>query len=261
MNKIEKDTTPISCEWGKTPIHGSELSFIEGPQNRFRELLSAFRIFGELLKGFRALHFVGPCVTIFGSARFKEDHTYYQLAREAGAKLAKAGFTVMTGGGPGIMEASNRGARDVKGSSIGCNIKLPKEQSPNPYLDKMIEFRYFFVRKLMLIKYSYAFIAFPGGYGTMDELFETLTLVQTRKIRDFPIILIGREYWLPLIDFIRVRFIAEETITNEDLQLITLTDSVDQAVNIAYEAATRRFGISWRSKPKKTRWLFEKGNS
>lgn len=258
MNDNQEKDKAIFCEWGKTPIHGNELSFIEGPQRRLKELFSAGRIFFELLKGFRALHFVGPCVTIFGSARFQEDHPYYQLAREAGAKLAQAGFTVMTGGGPGIMEAGNRGARDVKGTSIGCNIVLPKEQVPNPYLDKMIEFRYFFVRKLMLIKYSYAFIAFPGGYGTMDELFETATLIQTGKIRDFPIILVGREFWLPLIDFMRVRFVAEGTISNNDLSLINLTDSVDQAVNIAYEAATRRFGVGWREKPHKSRWLFEK---
>ena len=176
-----------------------------GPQPRAQELLRAIRIFTEFMRGFRALHFVGPCVTVFGSARFRENHPYYALARQCGAELARAGFTVMTGGGPGIMEAANRGAKEAGGRSIGCNIRLPKEQQPNPYLDRWITFRYFFVRKVMLVKYSYAFITLPGGFGTLDEIFETATLIQTGKIREFPLVLMGREYWQPLLAFMGER--------------------------------------------------------
>src|SRR5262249_35822813 len=144
-----------------------------------------------------------PCVTVFGSARFKENHPYYALARDVGARLAQNGFTVMTGGGPGIMEAANRGAKDVGGGSVGCNIELPKEQKPNPYLDRWITFRHFYVRKLMLVKYSYAFIALPGGFGTLDEIFEVITLIQTGKIQEFPVVLMVQSYWQPLLDFFR----------------------------------------------------------
>ena len=167
------------------------------------------RILGECVKGFRRLHFVGPCVTVFGSARFEEDHPYYVLARELGARLAEAGFAVMTGGGPGIMEAANRGAKDVGGTSVGCNITLPVEQKPNPYLDRWVEFRYFFVRKMMLEKYSYAFIVMPGGIGTLDELFETAMLIQTGKMKDFPIVLMGKSFWTPLLDYLRL-FLARD---------------------------------------------------
>src|SRR5690348_13721481 len=160
----------------------TEIQFFDSPQNRWENLIYAISVFLGFIKGFRRLHFVGPCVTVFGSARFKEDHPFYQQAREVGAALANMGFTVMTGGGPGIMEAANRGAKEAGGTSIGCNIILPFEQKPNPYLDQMLEFRYFFVRKVMLVKYSYAFVVMPGGVGTMDELFEALTLIQTRKI-------------------------------------------------------------------------------
>src|SRR5271166_4695116 len=173
-------------EWGKTSAVREEERFLRGPQPRGFELLRAARIFLELLRGFRALHFVGPCVTVFGSARFAPEQPYYQLAREVGARLARAGFTVMTGGGPGIMEAANRGAKDAGGYSVGCNIELAHEQQPNPYLDRWITFRHFAIRKMMLVKYSYAFIALPGGFGTLDEVFETSTLIQTEKIQDFP---------------------------------------------------------------------------
>src|SRR5262245_21448532 len=175
-------TQPGPDTWG----HGASPEvrrFLQGPQARRSELFRAIRIFIEFIRGFRALHFVGPCVTVFGSARFKEDHPYYALGREVGRALARAGFTVMTGGGPGIMEAANRGAKDVGGRSVGCNIELPEEQRPNPYLDRWITFRHFFVRKVMLVKYSYAFVALPGGFGTLDEIFETATLVQTGKIK------------------------------------------------------------------------------
>src|SRR5258706_11253784 len=174
--------------WGVSSGSAEVVRFLEGPQRRLAELARAIRIFCEFIRGFRTLHFVGPCVTVFGSARFTEIHPYYRLARLTGAGLARLGFTVMTGGGPGIMEAANRGAKDAGGRSIGCNITLPQEQKPNAYLDKFVEFRYFFVRKVMLVKYSYAFIVMPGGYGTLDEVFETAVLVQTGKIRNFPII-------------------------------------------------------------------------
>jgi len=218
------------CAWGKTAENREEVKFLEGPQSRTFELLRALRIFIELIKGFRALHFVGPCVTVFGSARFPETNRYYELAREMGRRLGNTGFTVMTGGGPGIMEAANRGARDVKARSIGCNILLPKEQSPNPYLDSWVEFRYFFVRKVMLVKYSYAFIALPGGFGTLDEIFETVTLIQTKKIKNFPLILMGKEYWEPLLTFIRERLVAESTIDAPDANLFFVTDSPDEAM-------------------------------
>src|SRR5262245_45783366 len=159
--------------WGKASAAPEAARFLQGPQPRGFELARALRIFFELMRGFRALHFVGPCVSVFGSARFSDQHPYYTLARDVGARLARAGFTVMTGGGPGIMEAANRGAREAGGRSVGCNIELPQEQKPNPYLDRWITFRHFYVRKLMLVKYSYAFVALPGGFGTLDEIFET----------------------------------------------------------------------------------------
>src|SRR6478736_6477141 len=173
----------------------AETRFLAGPHSRGSELRFAMRVFREFIRGFRNLHFVGPCVTVFGSARFAEDHPYYVAAREVGRLLAQRGFTVMTGGGPGVMEAANRGAKEAGGASVGCNIELPQEQQPNPYLDRWIECRYFFVRKVLLFKYSYAFIALPGGLGTLDELTEALTLVQTGKIQKFPVVLMGTDYW------------------------------------------------------------------
>lgn len=239
----------LACSWGKTPATTDEVPLLEGPRSHWKELRSAVHIFAELIGGFRRLHHVGPCVTVFGSARFLEDHRYYFLAREAGAKLASAGFTVMTGGGPGIMEAANRGARDVKGRSIGCNIVLPKEQHPNPYLDTMLEFHYFFVRKLMLIKYSRAFLAFPGGFGTMDELFETVTLIQTGKIAEFPLILFGSDYWRPLLDYLQNTFVRHGTIEPIDLARITLTDSVDDAVASIHNAVVANLRGGARMEP------------
>jgi uncharacterized protein (TIGR00730 family) len=204
----------------------------------------AFRIFVEFVRGFRALHFVGPCVTVFGSARFAEDHPYYRLGREVGALLARAGFTVMTGGGPGIMEAANRGAKEAGGCSIGCNIELPREQRPNPYLDRWITFRHFFVRKVMLVKYSYAFIALPGGFGTLDEIFETATLMQTHKMQEFPLVLIGVDFWQPLLDFFENRLVAEGTCERQDVDRIIVTDSPRQAVGAVTEVALRQFGLT-----------------
>ncbi|TAH39687.1 MAG: TIGR00730 family Rossman fold protein [Planctomycetota bacterium] len=242
--------------WPGGSRNPDERRFLEGPANRRMELLRALRIFREFVRGFRTLHFVGPCATVFGSARFPEAHPHYQLARQTGTELAGAGFTVMTGGGPGIMEAANRGAKEAGGFTIGCNIQLPREQQPNPYLDLMLEFRYFFVRKVMLVKYSYAFIALPGGFGTLDEIFETLTLIQTRKIQDFPIILMGSDYWQPLLDFLHGRLLAEGTVNPEDLELLVVTDSPQQAAAIVRECATRRFGLEL-PRPKPSRVLRE----
>ena len=220
------------------------LRFLRGPQRRGFELVRAARIFVEFVRGFRALHFVGPCVTVFGSARFAEDHPYYRLGREVGALLARAGFTVMTGGGPGIMEAANRGAKEVGGRSIGCNIELPREQRPNPYLDRWITFRHFFVRKVMLVKYSYAFIALPGGFGTLDEIFETATLMQTHKMQEFPLVLIGADFWQPLLDFFERSLVAEGTCERRDVERIVVTDSPRQAVGAVTEVALRQFGLT-----------------
>ncbi|MFO0980988.1 MAG: TIGR00730 family Rossman fold protein [Planctomycetota bacterium] len=241
--------------WGKGTRNPEERAFLEGPRQRRFELARAVRIFLECIKGFRSLHFVGPCVTVFGSARFKDDDAYYQLARAVGERLATVGFTVMTGGGPGIMEAANRGAKDAGGYSIGCNIELPREQVPNPYLDRMIEFRYFFIRKLMLVKYSYAFVAMPGGFGTLDEIFETATLVQTGKIRDFPIVLMGVDYWQPLIGFLRSTLLRHGTIDAIDVDRFLLTDSVDEAMQHINHTAVTKFGFHWTRKPAKTWWL------
>ena len=207
------------------------------------------------MHGFRSLHFVGPCVTVFGSARFGEEHPYYALGREIGARLARVGFTVMTGGGPGIMEAANRGARESGGRSIGCNIELPQEQKPNRYLDRWITFRHFFVRKLMLVKYSYAFVALPGGFGTLDEIFEVATLVQTGKIRGFPIVLIGREFWEPLLAFVRSRLVAEQAVAPEDAARFLVTDSPAEAVEAITDVAMRQFGLTYGPRLRR-RWYF-----
>jgi len=195
------------------------------------------------VRGFRALHFVGPCVTVFGSARFPEDHPYYALAREVGGRLARMGFTVMTGGGPGIMEAANRGAKEAGGFSVGCNIALPEEQKLNPYVDRAVTFQYFFVRKVMLVKYSYAFVVMPGGIGTVDELFEALTLIQTKKIDDFPVVLMGRDYWRPLLEQLE-EMVAAGTIGREDLSLLLVTDSVHEAMKHIEARAVQKFGLA-----------------
>ncbi len=232
----------------------TERGLLSGHQRRRHELRQAARIFAECIRGFRSLHFVGPCVTVFGSARFGPTHPYYALTREVGQRLARAGFTVMTGGGPGLMEAANRGAKDVGGRSIGANIRLPVEQKPNPYLDRWVEFRYFFVRKLMLVKYSYAFIAMPGGFGTLDEIFETAVLIQTRKIRDFPLVLLGTEYWQPLQGLIQGRLVPEGTIDPNDAGRILYTDSAEEAVALVRDRAMRQFGLTYGPQLRRS-WL------
>jgi uncharacterized protein (TIGR00730 family) len=244
--------------WGKGTSDAEEELLLEGPSSRKSELVRAFRIFLELIRGFRALHFVGPCVTVFGSARTPETHPHYVLTRELGRLLAEARFTVMTGGGPGIMEAANRGAKDVGGRSIGCNIQLPTEQKPNPYVDKWVEFRYFFVRKVMLVKYSYGFVAAPGGFGTMDELFEVATLIQTGKIKNFPVVLLGVEYWTPLIEFIRKSLLGSAAIDAKDLDHLMITDSPEEAVKHILAVATESFGLRYvHHLPR--RYMFERG--
>ncbi|MDX2030386.1 MAG: TIGR00730 family Rossman fold protein [Blastocatellia bacterium] len=250
------ETLPTTTDSISPKQEREERVFLDGPQGRGWELWMLLRVIREFLRGFRVLHFVGPCVTVFGSARFKADHPYYKMATDVGAALVRLGFTVMTGGGPGIMEAANRGAKEAGGASIGCNILLPFEQEPNPYLDKMLEFKYFFVRKLMLIKYSYAFIALPGGVGTMDELFESLTLIQTGKIKNFPVVLMGRDYYEPLIDFLE-RMVIEKTISPEDLNLFLVTDSIDEAMAHIEKHAIQKFGLIRRREMKKRWWLGE----
>lgn len=185
-------------------------------------------------------------MTVFGSARFKQGHEYYSLAERTSKRLAKIGFTIITGGGPGLMEAANKGAKSGNGFSVGCNIELPKEQQPNSFLDQWVQFRYFFVRKLMLAKYSYAFVVMPGGFGTLDEMFEIATLIQTGKIKNFPVILMGTDYWRPLIEFLRETLVKNLTVDPGDIDLLTLTDSEDEAVDLIRKAATETFGLKYK---------------
>lgn len=203
--------------------------FLRGPQGRFKEFSFVLKVMWEFIKGFRKLHFVGPCISVFGSARFTEDHAYYQLAMEMGKLISKMGFTVMTGGGPGIMEAANRGARQAGGKSVGCNIELPFEQKPNPYLDQWVSIRYFFVRKVLLFKYSYGFVILPGGFGTIDEMFEALTLIQTQKTIKFPVVLMGKQYWKDIFEQVEVME-KIRTISDKDDELFYLTDSPEEAI-------------------------------
>jgi hypothetical protein len=247
----------VASQWGKHTPSPEEEIFLEGPHSRGYELVRALRIFRELIQGFRALHFVGPCITVFGSARFPATHPYYALTRQLGAEIAKAKFTVMTGGGPGLLEAANRGAKDANGISIGCNIILPQEQKPNPYLDKWVDFRYFFVRKVMLVKYSYGFVATPGGFGTLDELFEVATLIQTGKIKGFPVVLLGVDYWSPLLDFLRTPVLKSAAIDQRDFDQLLLTDSPAEAVDFIKACVLGRFGLKYVHK-KPTKLLFEK---
>ena len=230
---------------------------LQGPRPRVREISTLLRAGRDFVRGIRALHFVGPCVTIFGSARFTEDHPAYALARQMGAAVSRLGFTVMTGGGPGVMEAANRGARDAGGPSVGCNIELPFEQHPNPYLDVSVTCRYFFVRKVLLFKYSYAFVALPGGLGTLDELTEALTLIQTGKIRQYPVVLLGVAYWQPFVDMLRT-MVEAKTISLHDLDLMLVTDSVDAATQHIEHHAIKGFGLTAAGQPSPWRVLGER---
>lgn len=240
------DPTPKAGETVPSQTESSaghaERRFLAGPRSRWKEFLSILEIMREFIRGFRTLHFVGPCVTVFGSARFLEEHPYYQLTLKMGAALARMGFTVMTGGGPGLMEAASRGAKEAGGFTVGCNIVLPEEQKLNPYVDRAVSFDHFFVRKVMLVKYSYAFVVMPGGIGTMDELFEALTLIQTKKIENFPVVLMGIEYYRPLMAVL-VKMVNAGTISNTDLDLLLLTDSVEEAAAHIERHGVRPFGL------------------
>lgn len=235
-------------------IPPKEHVYLEGPKSRGYELKFAWQVFRQFIKGFRTFHFVGPCIAVFGSARFKEEHKYYKCAYEFGKRIAALGFTTMTGGGPGIMEAANRGAYENGGMSVGCNIRLPFEQTGNPYLHRWMTFEHFFVRKTLLIKYSYAFIILPGGFGTMDELFETLTLVQTKTIHSFPIVIFGKDFYKELMDVMH-DMARKGTISEEDLELVLLTDDVTEAMNHIRKYIQTNYTVKPR---RKQAWFFEK---
>jgi len=259
--KLPEVKVPISeKEIAEQEIFELELSdrtLLSGPSSRLRDLATLFRVAKDLLMGFRALHFAGPCVTIFGSARTKPGTRYYEMARKMGEACARLGFTVVTGGGPGIMQAGNQGAFEAGGRSLGVNIELPFEQAVNPYVQSAVTMRYFFTRKVVLVKYSYAFIILPGGSGTMDEMFETMTLIQTGKLKIFPIVLMGKDYWQPLMDFV-YRMAEEGTISPDDPELIFFTDDVEEAAAHLQRHAVRQFGLRRKWAPKAIRLLGEK---
>jgi uncharacterized protein (TIGR00730 family) len=240
-----------------TQFYNEERSFLQGPRGRWRELKYTLGVVLQFIKGFRAMHFIGPCITVFGSARFKEDHAYYKLARQVSAEIAKLGFTIMTGGGGGIMEAANRGAKDVNGASIGCNIVLPKEQRPNPFLDKYVNIEYFFVRKELLRKYSFAFIILPGGFGTLDEFFETVTLIQTHKMNLFPIVIMGVDYHKDLMAHIQ-QMVEAQTINQADMELLLFTDNVDEVIAHLQKFALTNVDLKRMAATKPTWLLGEK---
>jgi uncharacterized protein (TIGR00730 family) len=235
--------------------------FLEGPRSRLAEFFTLLRVMRDFLRGFRTLHFVGPCVTVFGSARIKQGDPHYELTRKMGAAIARLGFTVITGGGPGIMEAANRGAKEAGGRSVGCTIELPSEQPTNIYLDRCVRMHYFFARKTLLVKYSYAFVVMPGGAGTLDELFEALTLIQTGKIKNFPIVIMGTDYWKELLHFIET-MAQRGMIANKDLSLIYATDSVDEAMEHIQSKTIEPFGLKRVTRPRRALpWLGEQGLS
>jgi uncharacterized protein (TIGR00730 family) len=206
----------------------SEHEFLAGPRSRWKEFLFSLEVLFQFIKGFRNLHFVGPCITIFGSARFGPEDVYYQTTEELATRLGKGGFAIMTGGGPGIMEAANKGAKNAGALSLGCNIELPFEQHPNPYLDRMVTIRYFFVRKELLRKYSSGFVIMPGGLGTLDEFFEVITLIQTGKMKNFPVVVMGLEYHEKLMHYFE-SLIQEATVSSRDFQHILFTDDIAEA--------------------------------
>ena len=232
-----------------------EIKFLSGPQSRWKELTFTISVLFEFIKGFRALHFIGPCVTIFGSARFVDGHPYYEKTEELAGKIAQLGFTILTGGGPGIMEAANKGAQEVGGRSVGCNIKLPHEQKPNPYLDKWVNIKYFFVRKVLLVKYSYAFVVMPGGFGTLDEFFEALTLIQTKMIDEFPIVIFDKEFHQKLNEHIELMR-KSGTISDQDKQLFLFTDSIDEAVEYI-KISVEKFNLQPEKPYQPFGWLLE----
>ena len=219
-------STPLAHRSGQA----AERRYLRGAQSRAFELVHGLALAHEYARGLRALRGVGPCITVFGSARLGEGDPAYSTGRITGGLLAQAGYTVMTGGGPGLMEAANRGAREAGGRSVGCNIELPQEQAPNSFLDLVVTFRHFFIRKVMLVKYSSGFIALPGGFGTLDELFEAATLIQTAKIANFPVVLLGRAFWQPMLDALETQFAGSGTVTRAELQHLHLCDDPTEAV-------------------------------
>src|ERR1700756_2772241 len=256
-----RERPPTTGSSMTAPPQRADEIFLEGPRSRFDELITLFRVLLDFLRGFRVLHFVGPCVTVFGSARVKEGQPTYELARKMGAAIAQLGFTVMTGGGPGIMEAANRGAKDVNGRSVGCNIELEFEQQPNAFLDRCVTLHYFFVRKTLLVKYSYAFVVMQGGAGTLDELFEAITLIQTGKIKNFPVVVMGTDYWKELIGFIE-KMAERGKIAPADLSLIFATDSVEEAIAHIRTKAIESFGLKRVAHMRRHfPWLGERGFS
>ncbi|MNQ72092.1 LOG family protein ORF6 in fasciation locus [compost metagenome] len=238
----------------KTQSDKSEIKFLEGPQSRFAELKFIFIILWELIKCFRKLYYIGPCITFFGSSRFKEDHVYYEFTKRAAGEFAKLGFTIMTGGGLGLMEAANRGAKEVGGKSVGCNIKLPVDQMPNSYLDKWVEAKHFFIRKILLVKYSFAFVVMPGGFGTLDEYFEALTLIQTGKIKNFPIIIFNTQYHKALIEHIGLMK-REGTINDADSELFMITDDIEQARLFIIEHSIKNYGLKPKFQRTPVPWI------
>jgi uncharacterized protein (TIGR00730 family) len=232
----------------RTELQG-DVDFLAGRHSPIHEAQRLIRIMFEFIRGFRAFHREGAAVTIFGSARFSETHPYYELARKVGAAIAREGFVVMTGGGPGLMEAANRGAKEAGGRSIGCNIILAHEQAPNAFLDKVTTFYYFFVRKVMLVKYSYAYVILPGGFGTLDEMMEAITLIQTGKLYDFPVILMGSDYWRGLFDWIKGTLAKNGAIALDDLKYIQISDDPEEVVRRIREFS-RGIGLKLKPLPK-----------
>ena len=212
-------------------LEGAEKAFLAGRRRKQADVESAVGIFLEMLRGFELFEVPDPCVTVFGSARLGPEDRFYDMARGLGAALARAGFAVMTGGGPGLMEAANRGAKEAGGYSMGCNISLPHEQQPNPYLDAYVKFEHFFVRKVMLVKYSRAFVILPGGFGTLDEAFEIAILIQTGKISSFPVVLMGRDFWEPVHQLINDQMLARGLIDADSLSIVRITDDIEEAVS------------------------------
>lgn len=228
MMPVTTQSPPADAQ-NKEAFYKEERYFLEGPRSRLREFFFLLQIIGEFIRGFRVFHFVRPCIAVFGSARVRPGSVYYDNAVAMGKGIAGLGFAVMTGGGPGIMEAASRGASEAGGTAIGCNIRLLHEQRPNPWLDAYFNCRYFFVRKVLMFKYSYGFVIMPGGIGTLDEFFEALTLIQTQKILDFPIVLMGTEYWHAITGMLDV-MVRENMISPADLNYILVTDSPKEAL-------------------------------
>lgn len=237
-----------------TKHNGAEKIFLEGPQSRASEFWFTIKLLRDFIRGYRAFHFIGPCATVFGSARYTEGHPYYELAKQVGASLADMGFVVMTGGGPGLMEAANRGAQEAGVKSVGCNIVLPHEQKANKYLDKWVLIDYFFVRKVLLTKYSYAFVVMPGGFGTLDELFEAVTLMQTKKSKVFPVVIMGKHFYKNLIEHMD-HMIEEGTISQQDKELFLFTDDVNEAMEHIDKYGVKKFNLKERKAPTPF-WLF-----